>query len=144
MPSTEVIQEFKVQNNSFAAEYGSNGGTVVNVLMKSGTNRFHGSGWWFGQRAGLNANDFFSVRDGVPRGGGTHDQYGFSLGGPIFKGKTFFLVDLERQRNVSKNLVSARVPTLLERQGNFTQTLTQGQDINGNTIITPVQLFNPF
>ena len=140
MPSTEVIQEFKVQNNSFAAEFGSNGGTVVNVLMKSGTNKFHGSGWWFGQRAGLNANDFFSVRNGVPRSGGTHDQYGFSLGGPIFKGKTFFLVDLERQRNLSKNLVSARVPTALERQGNFTQTLTQ--DTNGNTV--PVQIFNPF
>ena len=140
MPSTEVIQEFKVQNNSFAAEFGSNGGTVVNVLMKSGTNKFHGSGWWFGQRAGLNANDFFSVRNGVPRSGGTHDQYGFSLGGPIFKGKTFFLVDLERQRSLSKNLVSARVPTALERQGNFTQTLTQ--DTNGNTV--PVQIFNPF
>src|SRR5450755_517041 len=140
MPSTEVIQEFKVQNNSFAAEFGSNGGTVVNVLMKSGTNKFHGSGWWFGQRAWLNANDFFSARNGVPRSAGTHDQYGFSLGGPIFKGKTFFLVDLERQRNIGKNLISARVPTALERQGNFTQTLTQ--DTNGNTV--PVQIFNPF
>jgi hypothetical protein len=140
MPSTEVIQEFKVQNNSFAAEFGSNGGTVVNVLMKSGTNKFHGSGWWFGQRPWLNANDFFSVRSGVPRAGGTHDQYGFSLGGPIFKGKTFFLVDLERQRSISKNLISARVPTVLERQGNFTQTLTQ--DLDGNAV--PVQLFNPF
>jgi hypothetical protein len=140
MPSTEVIQEFKVQNNSFAAEYGSNGGTVVNVLMKSGTNKFHGSGWWFGQRPWLNANNFFAARNGIPRTGPTHDQYGFSLGGPIFKGKTFFLVDLERQRNISKNLVSARVPTALERQGDFTQTLTQ--DTDGNTV--PVQLFNPF
>ena len=140
MPSTEVIQEFKVQNNSFAAEYGSNGGTVVNVLMKSGTNKFHGSGWWFGQRPWLNANNFFAARNGIPRTGPTHDQYGFSLGGPIFKGKTFFLVDLERQRNISKNLISARVPTALERQGDFTQTLTQ--DTDGNTV--PVQLFNPF
>jgi carboxypeptidase family protein/TonB-dependent receptor-like protein len=140
MPSTEVIQEFKVQNNSFAAEYGSNGGTVVNVVMKSGTNNFHGSGWWFGQRSWLNANDFFSARNGVPRSEGTQDQYGFSLGGPIFKGKTFFLVDLERVRSIGKSLVSARVPTALERQGNFTQTMTQ--DTNGNTV--PVQLFNPF
>ncbi|HEX4424434.1 MAG TPA: TonB-dependent receptor [Terriglobales bacterium] len=140
MPSTEVIQEFKVQNNSFAAEFGSNGGTVVNVLMKSGTNNFHGSGWWFGQRPWLNANDFFSNRDGVPRGGGTHDQYGFSVGGPIFKGKTFFLFDMEKQRNISKNLVQARVPTPLEREGNFTQTITQDNDGNA----TPVKLFNPF
>jgi len=140
MPSTEVIQEFKVQNNSFAAEYGSNGGTVVNLVLKSGTNHFHGSGWWFGQRSWLNANDFFSVRNGIPRGEGAVDQYGFSLGGPIFKGKTFFLVDMERIRSIGKQLVSARVPTALERQGNFTQTLTQ--DVNGNVV--PVQLFNPF
>lgn len=140
MPSTEVIQEFKVQNNSFAAEFGSNGGTVVNVLMKSGTNKFHGSGWWFGQRPWLNANDFFSVKEGVPRGGGIEDQYGFSLGGPILKGKTFFLVDMERIRNISQQLVSARVPTDLERKGDFTQTLTQ--DVNGDVV--PVQLFNPF
>jgi hypothetical protein len=140
MPSTEVIQEFKVQNNSFAAEYGSNGGTVVNLVLKSGTNHFHGSGWWFGQRSGLNANDFFSVRDGIPRGAGTVDQYGFSLGGPIVKGKTFFLVDLERIRSIGKQLVSARVPTVLERNGDFTQTMTQ--DIGGNVV--PVQLFNPF
>jgi hypothetical protein len=140
MPSTEVIQEFKVQNNSFAAEFGSSGGTVVNVLMKSGTNKFHGSGWWFGQRPWLNANDFFSVKNGIPRGGGTQDQYGFSLGGPIFKGKTFFLVDLEKVRSIGKNLITGRVPTALERSGDFSQTLTQ--DNNGNVV--PVQLFDPF
>ncbi|MDP9162076.1 MAG: carboxypeptidase-like regulatory domain-containing protein, partial [Acidobacteriota bacterium] len=67
VPSAEVIQEFKVQNNSFSAEYGSNGGTVVNVLMKSGTNKFHGSGWWYGRRTALNANDFFSNRNGIAR-----------------------------------------------------------------------------
>jgi Carboxypeptidase regulatory-like domain len=139
LPSNEVIQEFKVQNNSFSAEYGSNGGTIVNVLMKSGTNNFHGSGWWFGQRTALNANDFFSNRSGVPRSDSTRDQYGFSVTGPIIKNKTFFLFDLERVRQNDKTLVSGRVPTDLERQGDFSQTLTQ--DDNGD--IVPVQLFNP-
>jgi hypothetical protein len=139
LPSNEVIQEFKVQNNSFSAEYGSNGGTIVNVLMKSGTNNFHGSGWWFGQRTPLNANDFFSNRSGVPRSDSTRDQYGFSVTGPIIKNKTFFLFDLERVRQNDKSLVSGRVPTDLERQGDFSQTLTQ--DDNGD--IVPVQLFNP-
>ena len=60
------------------------------------------------QRSWLNANDFFSVRNGVPRSEGTVDQYGFSLGGPIFKGKTFFLVDLEKVRTISKSWVSAQ------------------------------------
>src|SRR6185437_14854670 len=54
-PSVEVIQEFKLENNSFSAEFGNNGGTVLNVLMKQGGNQFHGSGWWFGQRSGLDA-----------------------------------------------------------------------------------------
>src|SRR5215813_1643400 len=139
LPSNEVIQEFKVQNNSFSAEYGSNGGTIVNVLMKSGTNNFHGSGWWFGQRTELNANDFFSNRFGVPRSDSTRDQYGFSVTGPIIKNKTFFLFDLERVRQNDKTLVSGRVPTDLERQGDFSQTLTQ--DDNGD--IVPVQVFNP-
>jgi hypothetical protein len=140
LPSSEVIQEFKVQNNSFAAEFGSNGGTVVNVLMKSGTNKFHGSGWWFGQRTALNANDFFSNKFGIPRTDSTRDQYGFSVSGPIIKGKTFFLFDLERVRQNDKSLVSGRVPTDLERQGDFSQTMTY--DANGNLV--PVQIFNPF
>jgi hypothetical protein len=140
LPSGEVIQEFKVQNNSFAAEFGSNGGTVVNVLMKSGTNKYHGSGWWFGQRTELNANDFFSNKNGIPRTDSTRDQYGFSISGPIFKGKTFFLFDLERVRQNDKSLVSTRVPTDLERQGNFSQTMTYDNDGN----LVPVQIFNPF
>jgi hypothetical protein len=140
IPSAEVIQEFKVQNNSFSAEYGSNGGTVVNVLMKSGTNKFHGSGWWYGRRTALNANDFFSNRNGIPRTDSTRDQYGFAVSGPIIKGKTFFLFDLERVRQNDKGLISARVPTDLERIGDFSQTLTQ--DDNGNLV--PVRIYDPF
>jgi hypothetical protein len=141
MPSSEVIQEFKVQNNSFSAEYGSNGGTLVNVVMKSGTNKFHGSGWWFGQRKELNANDFFSNREGVPREDATRDQYGFSIGGPIKKGRTFFLFDLEKVRQNYKSLVSARVPTKLERLGDFRETLVQDPD-SGELV--PVNIYNPF
>src|SRR3984893_4209617 len=140
MPSTQGTQEFKVKNNSFAAEYGSNGGTVVNVLMKSGTNKFHGSGWWYGRRTALNANDFFSNRNAIPRTDSTRDQYGFAVTGPIIKGKTFFLFDLERVRQNDKGLISARVPTDAERLWNFSPTLTQ--DDNGNLV--PVHIFNPF
>jgi hypothetical protein len=136
VPSAEVIQEFKVQNNSFSAEYGSNGGTVVNVLLKSGSNNFHGSGWWYGRRTALNANDFFSNRDGIPRAASTRDQYGFAVMGPIIKNKTFFLFDLERVRQNDKALIQGRVPTDLERKGDFSQTeFSPG---------VPLQIFNPF
>ena len=91
-PSVETVQEFKVQNNSFSAEFGNNGGTVVNMVMKSGTNNFHGSGWWYFQRSATDARDYFNPG---PKPDHVRDQYGFSLGGPIQKNKTFFFVDFE-------------------------------------------------
>jgi Carboxypeptidase regulatory-like domain/TonB dependent receptor-like, beta-barrel len=124
-PSVEVIQEFKVENNSFSAEFGSNGGTVVNIALKSGTNAFHGSGWWFGQRSGTDARDFFNP---APGGKPDHkrDQYGFSLGGPIRKDRTFFFFDFEKVRDDEPINIVASVPmngmfpgTSDERSGDF-------------------------
>ena len=94
------IQEFKLQNNSFSAEFGNNGGTVVNIVTKSGTNEFHGSGWYFFQRPRFDANSFFANRDGEPKGDYVHDQYGASVGGPIIKKKTFFFADFEKTRDL--------------------------------------------
>jgi hypothetical protein len=120
-PSVEVVQEFKVQNNSFSAEFGNNGGTVVNMALKSGTNNYHGSGWWFGQRAGTDARDFFNP---APNEKPKHarDQYGFSIGGPIIKNKTFFFADIEKVRNNAPENILASVPTLAERTGDFSGT----------------------
>ncbi len=101
-PLVEGMQEMKVQNNSFSAEFGNNGGTVVNMVMKSGTDAFHGSGWYFLQRAQLNARDFFNPEFTFgstvpnPKPDSKRDQGGFSLGGPIIKNRTFFFVDFEK------------------------------------------------
>src|SRR6202142_4008205 len=86
-PSVEVIQEFRVENNSFSAEYGNNGGTVLNIMMKQGGNQFHGSGWWFGQRDALDSNDFFSNQAGILKPPHTHNQYGGAISGPIKRNK---------------------------------------------------------
>src|SRR5437868_2870090 len=59
-PSVEIVQEFKVQNNSFSAEFGNNGGTVLNIVLKSGTNQLHGSGWSYGQRSAFDSRDYFN------------------------------------------------------------------------------------
>jgi len=124
-PSVEVIQEFKVQNNSFSAEFGNNGGTVVNMALKSGTNAFHGSGWWFGQRAGTDARDFFNPEPN-PKPNHARDQYGLSLGGPIRKNRTFFFFDMEKVRDNEPINIVATVPmngmfpgTSNERAGDF-------------------------
>jgi hypothetical protein len=139
-PSVEIVQEFKVENNSFSSEFGNNGGTVVNIVLKEGGNKFHGSGWWFGQRSALDANEFFSNAQGIPRPDHVRDQYGFSIGGPIKKGKTFFFVDFEKTRQNDPIHIDAFVPTALERAGDFRNTFVL--DNNSN----PVQqhIYNPF
>ena len=120
-PLVEGMQEMKVQNNSFSAEFGNNGGTVVNMVMKSGTDQFHGSGWYFLQRAQLNARDFFNPAPN-PKPDSKRDQGGFSLGGPIIKNRTFFFVDFEKVASSSAQSGVVTVPTLAERQGDFSGT----------------------
>jgi len=139
-PSVEVIQEFKIENNSFSAEYGNNGGTVLNIMMKQGGNQLHGSAWWFGQRDALDSNDFFSNQAGIQKPPHVHDQYGGAVSGPIRKNKTFFLFDFEKQRDIGSSQVVATMPTDLQRSGNFSQTMTF--DENGN--LAPVAIYNPF
>jgi hypothetical protein len=117
-PLVEGMQEMKVQNNSFSAEFGNNGGTVVNMVMKSGTDSFHGSGWYFLQRPQMDARDFLNPEPN-PKPDSKRDQGGFSLGGPIKKGRTFFFVDFEKVRFISAVSGVATVPTLGERQGDF-------------------------
>jgi hypothetical protein len=138
-PSVEIVQEFKVENNSFSSEYGNNGGTVVNMVLKEGGNELHGSAWWFGQRSALDANDFFNNADGVAKPDHSRDQYGASLGGPIRKKKTFFFVDFEFTREHDPVNFNGTVPTDDQRNGIFTGTLTA--DDNGNPV--PQNIFNP-
>ena len=134
-PSVEIVQEFKVENNSFSSEYGNNGGTVVNIVLKQGGNKFHGSGWWFGQRSALDATEFFTKQNKNPKPDHLRDQYGFALGGPIKKNKTFFFVDLEAIRVNDPLSIDAFVPTALERMGDFrnsSQPIFNPFNVSGN------------
>lgn len=128
-PSVEIVQEFKVQNNGFSAEFGNNGGTIVNMVLKQGSNAFHGSGWWYGQRSATDARDFFNTGEKPDH---VRDQYGFSLGGPIKKNKTFFFLDFEKVRQRDPNTLEGIVPTDLERAGDFSQS-----PANSNGIFDP-------
>ena len=94
-PSIDMIQEVKVDTNSYPAEVGRAGGAVVNLLTKSGTNSFHGGLYEYLRNDKLNANDFFSNKTGVPRPEYRQNQFGGSVGGPIRKDKTFFFGDVE-------------------------------------------------
>ena len=133
--TVEGLQEVKVQNNSFSAEYG--GGTVVDEVMKSGTNRVHGSAYWFNQDSVYDARDFYNSG---PKPGHLQNQVGFSVGGPIVKNKTFFFADLESVRANNPVNIVATVPTEDEINGNFSQAMTYDQD--GNPTLN--QIFDPF
>ena len=135
-PSIEIVQEFKFQNNSFSAEHGSNGGSFLNIVTKSGTNEFHGSGYWFFRRDELDANNFFANRAGESKPDFLRDQYGGSIGGPIVKGKTFFFFDYDRIRFSSPATLTTTMPTALQKQGDFSQTFNADGSLQ--------QIFNPF
>lgn len=133
--TVEGLQEVKVQNNSFSAEYG--GGTIVDEVMKSGTNQLHGSAYWFNQDSAYDARDYFNSG---PKPGHKQNQDGFSLGGPIVKNKTFFFGDLESVIASNPVNIVATVPTAAEVNGDFSHAMTY--DVNGNPVLN--QIFDPF
>src|ERR1700690_2939519 len=121
-PSIDMIQEVKVDTNSYPAEVGRAGGAVVNLLSKSGTNEWHGGAYEYLRNDKLNANDFFSNLTGVPRPEYRQNQFGGSFGGAIRKDKTFFFGDYEGLRIV-QGVPTGQIftPTLFEERnpGNF-------------------------
>lgn len=124
LPNPDAIQEFRVQTNSYNAEYGRYANGVVNVLTKSGTNQFHGSLYEFVRNDVFNANEWGSRLEKPPY---HRNQFGGSVGGPIIKGKTFFFFSYAGLRQITNTFLSgARVPTALERIGNFTQSSGTG------------------
>ena len=106
VPPVDAVQEFKIQTNSYDAQYGHTSGGIVNVSLKSGTNAFHGTVYEFARRKAWDANSFQNNAVGSPKGEHYLDQYGGQIAGPVYipkvyngKNKTFFLFDL---REVSR------------------------------------------
>lgn len=118
-PSPDAIQEFSVEENSMKAEFG-NGGAAINVVLRSGTNSFHGSAFEFLRNNIFDARNFFA--SGKPP---FHlNQFGGSLGGPIVKDKTFFFMDYQGQRLSEGLTFVSTVPTAAEHQGDFSAIQT--------------------
>jgi len=144
LPNPDAIQEMVVQTNNFSARYGQNGGAIVNVVTRSGTNNLHGSAFEYLRNDALNAHNFFSNKtDGLKR-----NQFGFSVGGPVWlphiyngKNRTFFFTSY--QDTINRTLASSNLailPTGAERNGDFSAlpvTLTDpltGLPLPGNQI----------
>ena len=113
------MEEFKVQQTNFSAEYGFSGASVVNMVTRSGTNKFHGSVYEFFRDDSLDANDWFANRNGDPIPPLRRHNYGVTIGGPIIKNKTFFFFDYDGLRESGLSTANAGVPTDAMRAGDF-------------------------
>lgn len=142
VPSPEAVQEFSVQTNVYDAQYGRTSGAVVNLALKSGTNEFHGALFHYFRHDKLTANLFESNWANRPRAVYRWNQPGFELDGPVFipklyngRNRTFFMFSYEAIRNSNPNPFVGTVPTELQRQGDFSQTL----QANGQ----PITIYDP-
>ena len=118
----DAIQEFKIESNSPPAEFGRFNGGVINLTTKAGTNAFHGNGFEFFRNEALNARNFFQSTNPV-KPDYRRNQFGGTLGGPLVTDHTFFFVDYQGQRQSIGRTVISTVPTLLQRQGIFTEAI---------------------
>jgi hypothetical protein len=129
VPSIDAIQEFKIETTPYAADLGTTPGAQILLVSKSGTNKVHGDAYEFLRNNSLDAYNFFDNRS-LPVPELRKNQFGGTIGGPIIKDKLFFFGSYEGQRERIGETFFGTVPTLLMRQGIFTEV--------------PQQIFNPF
>ena len=141
-PSPDAVEEFAVQINGLAAEYGRLGGGVINIATKQGTNALHGTARFFYRNSKLDANNFFANRNGVPLRSFKRNQYGFSAGGPVIlpkiydgRNRTFFFVDNETTNERTPANRTDTLPIDAWRQGDFSGLL--------NFRGAPISIFDP-
>ena len=130
--SIDSVAEFKILTGSYQAEYGRSAGGQIAVVTKSGTDTFHGSGYWYHRNDGLNANTYINNVRGLAKPLFRYNDPGYTVGGPIYipkvferaRHKAFFFFSQEYQRQLSPNTArNVLVPTALERKGDFSQSV---------------------
>jgi len=150
VPPADAVQEFKMQTNSYDAQYGRTAGGVMNMSLKSGTNAFHGTAYEYYRRKWLDANSFLLNARSTPKVEHYLDQYGFEVDGPvkipgIYNGtnKTFFMFNGERYREGTPAAQFSSVPTPAMKTGDFSGLVdaqgrpiiiydpATGRDVNG-------------
>ncbi len=139
-PSVDALDEFKLQTSTYSAEFGRSLGGVVNLQIKSGTNAMRGSAFEFHRDDAFDANNFFNNRAGRSKPDFQQNQFGGTLGGPIFKDRTFFFADYQGHRENQGQTFLSTVPTLAMRSGDFSELSrviydpATGQPFPGNRI----------
>ena len=146
-PSVDAVEEFVVQESNFSAEYGFTGATMVNMVIRSGTNQFHGSGYDFLRNQVLDSNNFFNNAAGLPIPPLKKNNFGGTVGGPIRHDKTFFFFDYDGTRQATLSSFTSGVPSAAERTGNFGELCTYAGgsfDKNGMCSAAAGQIWDPY
>jgi hypothetical protein len=147
-PSVDAVEEFKVQQSNFSAEYGFTGATLINVITRSGTNKFHGTLYEFLRNTVFDANDWFNKQSGGARPVHRENDFGVTFGGPIIKNKTFFFFDYEGGRFQQFGSRFIGVPTTAERTGDLGELCTSisgaSFDVNGLCSNPAGQIYDPY
>jgi hypothetical protein len=120
-PPSDAISEFKVQTNAFDAQAGQTAGAVVNLALKTGTNSIRGNVSYFNRNDARSETPLLTERADGEKPTRSYNRYTATLSGPIQKDKTFFMVSFERLRDVQPEPSTYTVPTMLMRQGNFSE-----------------------
>ena len=153
IPTQDSVGEFKVQYSNLGAEWGKFSGGVTNLSTKSGTNKWHGSAYEYFRNKVLNANEYFNKQSELAAGQAneappwTQNQYGFQVGGPVIKDKTFFYVSWEQYRQRTGSPFTTTVPAAGELTGDFSSLCTQaGGTFNGAGLCSAAagQLYDPY
>ncbi|MGH9937092.1 MAG: TonB-dependent receptor domain-containing protein [Blastocatellia bacterium] len=128
-PNPDAVAEFRLLTSNYTAEYGRNGGGIISVATKSGTNSLHGSAYDYLRNDALNANTFFNNLNGLPREVLKRNQFGFTVGGPALipklidgRDRFFFFVAYQGQRQVTTNTATATTFTADELLGDFSKS----------------------
>jgi outer membrane receptor protein involved in Fe transport len=136
-PNPDAIAEFKLLQSDYTAEYGRNGGGIISIVTKSGTNQLHGTLFEYIRNRAFDANDYFNIPLGLPRLDLKRNQFGATLGGPIRKDKLFFFLAYQGQRQVQA-IPDVDVPvfTPQELSGNFSTAADGSPDPNVVAFLT--------
>jgi len=125
-PSLDSIEEFKIERNSYGAQFGGAGGGIISIVSKSGTNNFHGSAYYFGRNDVLDAEDpvLKFINPSSQKNSVRRNDFGGSVGGPVKKDKIFFFASEEWNREIRGVVRNTHVPTPLQRAGDFSDAAT--------------------
>ena len=146
-PNVDAVQEFKIEQNNYSAEEGFSGNTYVNMVMRSGTDQFHGDVYEFLRNKDLDANNFFSNASGGKLASLRKNEFGGSVGGPIRKDKTFFFFDYDGVREAAGTTHNGGVPDAAERTGDFGELCSRaGGTFGGGGVCSVLdgQLWDPY